>query len=204
MSTRVLVDVFIIDDDADFRQMLTTFFQTKNVTCRDFACPVQAVENYAPAQVGCVLVDIKMAKMNGIQVTKKLKSMDPLVPIIAVTGYGNITDAIATIKSGAIEYIEKPFNVDTLYEKVMACLSVTDAVRKQRLQDSKMRINFETLTFRERQILTLLSIGLSNKEIGLSIDISYRTVEVHRAKIMEKLGAKNIVDLVRVMLYMGG
>ncbi len=203
MSNRALMDVFIIDDDADFRHMVATFLQTKNITCRDFPCPVQAIESYVPTQIGCVLVDIKMARMNGIQVTKKLKALDPLVPIIAVTGYGNVADAVATIKSGAIEYIEKPFNINVLYEKIMACLSVTEAVRKQRQQDSKMRINFELLTFRERQILTLLSVGMSNKEIGLSLDISYRTVEVHRAKVMEKLGAHSIADLVRITHYLG-
>ena len=201
MSTRALVDVFIIDDDADFRQMIGTFLQSKNISFRDFACPVQALENYAPAQVGCVLVDIKMARMSGIELTKRLKSVDPLVPIIAVTGYGNVSDAVQTIKNGAIEYIEKPFDMNVLYTKVMACLSVTDAIRKQRLQDSKMRINLDSLTFRERQILTLLAVGMSNKEIGLSIDISYRTVEVHRARIMEKLGANSVADLVRVMHY---
>lgn len=203
MSNRALVDVFIIDDDTNFRQMLVDFFTSKNISCRDFVDPIDAINSYAPAQVGCVLVDIKMSRMNGIQVTKKLKSIDPLVPIIAITGYSNIGDAVATIKSGAIEYLEKPFDTHVLYNKVLACLAVTDEVRKQRIQDSHMSQNFETLTFRERQILTLLAIGRSNKEIGLSLDISYRTVETHRARIMEKLGANSVVDLVRIMHHIG-
>lgn len=207
MSNRAVIDVFIIDNHTDFRHMLVDFFKSKNISCRDFADPIDAINSYAPAQVGCVIVDIKMSHMSGIQVTKKLKAIDPLVPIIAITGYSNISDAVATIKNGAIDYVEKPFDkpfdINALYTKVIACLAVTDEVRKQRIQDSHMSQNFETLTFRERQILTLLAIGRSNKEIGLSLDISYRTVEGHRARIMEKLGASSAADLVRVMHHTG-
>lgn len=196
-----LVDAFVIDDDIDFRTMICSFLQTKDISYRDFADPVQAVQAYVPAQVGCVLVDVKMAKMDGLQVTKKLKSLDPMVPIIVVTGYGDITHAIKAIKFGAMDYLQKPLDLNILYTKIMECLTVTQAVRGQRLKDSKMRINLESLTFRERQILSLVAMGLSNKEIGLSLDISYRTVEVHRSHIMEKLEADSVVDLVRIMHY---
>ncbi len=194
---RVLLDLFIIDDDSDFREMLESFFKLKSLSYRSFDSAARALDSFIPGEVGCVLSDYKMESMDGIALTRELKRRDKFVPIILLTAYGTIPSAVKSVKFGAVDFIEKPFDNNALYELVLECLSVTEVARQERLMSILAMNKLSKLTQREIEILKLLSSGLSNKQIGLKIDISYRTVEVHRSNLMDKLGANSVVDLVR-------
>ncbi len=191
-----LIDIFIIEDDKDFREMLESFFTSKNLSYKSFDSAEQALRNMVLGEVGCVLSDIQMGNMDGVQMTELIKKVDRKIPILLMTGFGDVGTAVKAVKAGANEFLEKPFDMEAMYRLIMECLAVTEADRDQRLRDIAIQKHLQELTSRERHILRLLATGLSNKEVGLKLDISYRTVEVHRAHIMEKLKAKSVVDLV--------
>ena len=194
--TRPLIDIFIIEDNKDFREMLEVFFTKKTMSFKSFDSAEKALKNMVLGEVGCVVSDISMRGMDGVEMTALIRKIDNRIPIILMTGYGSIDIAVKAIKAGASEFLEKPFDVAVLYRLVIEFLAVTEAGREQRLRDIKIQRHLRELTMREKHILKLLATGLSNKEVGLKLEISYRTVEVHRAHIMEKLKAKSIVDLV--------
>jgi RNA polymerase sigma factor (sigma-70 family) len=193
-----IFDVFLIDDEKDFCQMLEMFLTSKGLSCKSFTDPVEALEAVVPKKIGCVITDYKMPFMNGDELTKKIKKIDSLLPVIFVTGKGSVSMAVKSIKAGGITIFEKPFSNEKLYSAVMECLSVNELERENRDRLADMLNNIEKLTPQEKNILKLLALGLSNKEIGLRLDISYRTVEVHRSHIMAKLQAKSLADLVRI------
>ena len=193
---RPLIDICIIEDDKDFREMLEAFFTTKNMSFKSFNSAEKALKNIVLGEVGCIVSDISMGALDGVEMTSLIKKVDSRIPIILITSYGNVDVAVRAIKTGANEFLEKPFDVAVLYRLVIEFLAVTEADREQRLRDIVIQKHLIELTMREKHILKLLATGLSNKEVGLKLEISYRTVEVHRAHIMEKLKAKSIVDLV--------
>ena len=196
--TRPLIDIFIIEDNKDFREMLEVYFTTKNMSFKSFDSAERAMKNMVLSEVGCVVSDVKMGGMDGVEMTRMIRKIDSRIPIILITGYGNVDMAVRAIKAGANEFLEKPLDVNALYRLTMEFLAVTEADRNQRVRDIKIQQHITELTVREKHILKLLAQGLSNKEVGLKLEISHRTVEVHRSHIMEKLKAKSIVDLVHV------
>ena len=196
IMTRPLIDIFIIEDNKDYREMLEAFFTTKSISFKSFDSAERALKNMVLGEIGCVVSDVCMGGMDGVQMTGLIRKIDNKIPIILITGYGNVDLAVKAIKAGANEFLEKPLDVSDLYRLVIGFLAVTEVERAQRLRSISIQKYFVTLTIREKHILKLLGAGLSNKEVGLKLDISYRTVEVHRAHIMEKLRAKSIVDLV--------
>ena len=194
--TGPLIDIFIIEDNKDFREMLEAFFTSKNLSFKSFESAESALRNMVLGEVGCVISDVQMGAMDGVEMTRLVKTVDKSIPIILITGYGSIEIAVKAVKAGATQFLEKPIDMEALYRLVMESLAVTEADRDRRLRDISIQKYLKNLTARERNILKLLATGLSNKEVGLKLDISYRTVEVHRAHIMEKLQAKSVVDLV--------
>jgi len=193
-----IFDIFLIDDDNNFCQMLEMFLISKGLSCKSFTNPIKALELIVPKKIGCVITDYKMPFMDGDELTRKIKKIDSLLPVIFITGKGNVSMAVKSIKAGGITIFEKPFSNEKLYSVIMECLSVNELERENRSRLADMLSNIEKLTPQEKNILKLLALGLSNKEIGLRLDISYRTVEVHRSHIMAKLQAKSLADLVRI------
>ncbi|MGB1361307.1 MAG: response regulator transcription factor [Alphaproteobacteria bacterium] len=198
MTEKPIIDLFIIDDNAELAEALKLFFESKKLTVKIFTSPTKALDELVPAQVGCVITDYEMPEMNGDLLTEKLKKKDNLLPVIFITGKGSIPRAVKSIKSGGVALFEKPLNNEKLYQAVIEALSVNDAERENRSRVADMLANAHLLTPHEVNILKLLALGLSNKEVALKLDISYRTVEVHRSHIMEKLKAKSLPDLVRI------
>jgi two-component system response regulator FixJ len=197
-------EIFIVDDDPMVRDMLSTFFTLEGYQVESFAegaSFLAAIYGRTPA---CVLLDVNMPGRSGIDILKELHARGYPVPVFMISGQADVPLAVDAIKSGAVDVIEKPFNLDAMLERVRDALAAS--VKKDAATGGLSLSSFpghHALTPRERDVLTMIANGSSNKEAGQRLKISPRTVEVHRARIMTKLGAKNAADLVRIVLRDG-
>ncbi|HUG63010.1 MAG TPA: response regulator [Methylomirabilota bacterium] len=190
--------IYIVDDDPSVRDALTVVFDLEGFDARGFASGDEFLEAVDGVTPGCVLLDVHMPGRSGIEVLKALDVATFPAPVFIISGQGDIPMAVSAIKLGAVDFIEKPFDADTVVRRVkdaIAALARQDATR-----DMTVFPGSEQLTPRERDVLKAITGGASNKEAGRTLGISPRTIEVHRARIMEKLGARNAADLVRIVL----
>lgn len=198
--TRALDDVFIVDDDPAVRDALGTILTLEGFAVTSFADGpsfVTAVREHRPA---CIILDVNMPGASGIEVLREINADACRAPIFAMSGQADIPMAVAAIRGGAVDFLEKPFDADALVHRLREVIAVA-AQREE--SPSRLAAGFagcDLLTPREREVLEQIAAGASNKEVGRLLAISPRTVEVHRARIMEKLGARNAADLVRIVL----
>lgn len=193
-----IIDVFLVEDDLDFRATVEDCLYQNKISFKSFDNIEDARDHIEEGKIGCVITDVFFSSGNGIDFMKELLEKDPYLPVIVMTGYSSIDLALKAIKSGAREYIEKPFKIDEFITILKQVLKISNIEKEKREREIRIIKNVESLTPREKEILKLLSLGQTNKEIGLILNISYRTVEVHRANIVDKLGAKTLIDLVYV------
>jgi two-component system, LuxR family, response regulator FixJ len=195
------IHVALIDDDEAILDSLQLYFKRKHVRATCF----QAAEDFLKIANGsepfdCIIADVRMPRMSGLDLVQHLKNRGSIRPIILITGHGDIDMAVSAVKAGACDFIEKPFDESRLLA------SVHDAVEKGRRQArdeadlEQMKARFELLSVRQRQVMELAAAGLSNKEIAAKLNISPKTVENHRAWVMERIGARNIAELVRIAI----
>ena len=199
-------EIFIVDDDAAVRDALSVVFTLEGYPVRGFiegASLLAATRSHTPA---CIILDALLPGQSGLDILKELDAHDYTAPIIIISGQGDIPMAVDALKKGAHDFIEKPFEADT----VLACVCEAIETRARRGKNGRasgiQSLHFPTrelLTAREHEVLAQITAGASNKESGIRLGISPRTVEVHRAHIMEKLGARNTADLVRIVLSQG-
>ena len=194
--------VCVVDDDEVIRDVLSAVFDANGFEVETFDSGdrfLSSGPSHAPA---CVLLDVLMPGRSGLDVLKELNGRGAGAPVIMISGSADIPMAVDAIKHGALDFIEKPFDPETIVRRVEAALGATGARAAARAQaEGNGEIpGSEHLTPREREVLGLISGGQSNKEAGRQLGISPRTIEVHRARIMEKLGARNAADLVRIVL----
>lgn len=198
-------DVFIVDDDPSVRDALATVlgFEGFHVTgFADGSSFLSAAKTRTPA---CILLDVHMPGRSGLDILRELNAQHYPSPIFIISGQGDIPMAVDAIKNGALDFIEKPFDADTVVARVREAIDASDR-RTQNGKADFVHMAFpghDLLTPREREVLAQIASGASNKEAGRHLGISPRTIEVHRARIMEKLGAKNAADLVRIVLTEG-
>ena len=194
--------IFIVDDDPSVRDALTVVFDLEGFTARAFSNGDDFLEAIRGETPGCVLLDVHMPGRSGLDVLKAMDVGSFPAPVFVISGQGDIPMAVNAIKLGAIDFIEKPFDAETVVGRVReAVAALTRSESKTRDADSFP--GSEQLTPRERDVLREITAGASNKEAGRRLGISPRTIEVHRARIMEKLGARNAADLVRIVLTAG-
>jgi RNA polymerase sigma factor (sigma-70 family) len=195
------IHVALIDDDEAILDSLQLYFKRKHVRATCF----QAAEDFLKIANGsepfdCIIADVRMPQMSGLDLVQHLKNRGSIRPIILITGHGDIDMAVSAVKAGACDFIEKPFDESRLLA------SVHDAVERARRQASdeadleQMKARFALLSVRQRQVMELAAAGLSNKEIAAKLNISPKTVENHRAWVMERIGARNIAELVRIAI----
>jgi FixJ family two-component response regulator len=203
MAEETRGEIFVVDDDAAVRNVLSTIFSQEGydvATFGDGASFIAAAHKRTPA---CVILDVNMPGRSGLDVLRELRAESYGAPIFMISGHGDIPMAIEAIKNGALDFIEKPFRADTVLAQVRAAIEAGER-RAQAAEHVDIRpLNFsgrDLLTPREFDVLALIAKGASSKEAGRDLGISPRTIEVHRAHIMEKLGAKNTADLVRIVL----
>jgi len=193
--------IAIIDDDEAVLDSLRLYFARQDV---ETSCFASAQEFLATTRDGqrfdCVVSDVRMPGMSGLDLVQHLKSLGLAAPVILITGHGDVDMAVAAIKVGAFDFIEKPFDESRLLASVRSAL---DNMRQPDLDGAELKelqSRFNTLSARQRQVMELAVAGLSNKEIGSQLSISPKTVENHRAWVMERIGARNIAELVRMAM----
>jgi len=194
--------VFVVDDDAAVREGLRFMLHAAGYTVEAFPSAFSFVENYDPRRGGCLLLDIRMPQMTGLELQQQLNVRGWPIPVIFITGHGTVPQAIAAIKAGAFDFIEKPLREDALLECIERALHRNDVAHAERLQRAQLEARAASLTAREREVLELVAAGEPTKIIARQLGISFRTVELHRAHIIEKLDARSLSDLIRMAIIM--
>jgi two-component system, LuxR family, response regulator FixJ len=195
-------EIIIVDDDPAVRDALSVVFSLEGYQGTSFG-DGQSLLTAARARVpSCIILDVHMPGRSGLDILRELNAQDYAAPIFIISGQGDIPMAVDAIKNGALDFIEKPFNADTVVSRVREAIEAWERRREGGGSDvlSMPFPGRDSLTPREREVLAQIAAGASNKEAGRHLGISPRTIEVHRARIMEKLGAKNAADLVRIVM----
>jgi two-component system response regulator FixJ len=191
--------VFIVDDDQAVRTGLGALLETSDYAVETFASAEEFLARPDPRPHGCVLIDVRMPGMGGLELQRELKRRSIALPVIIITAHGDIPMAVAALKAGAVDFLEKPFDSDALLAAVEQ--AVHQAPRPA--STAGLEARFGQLTPREREVMELVVAGLPNKTIAFRLQIAVRTVEIHRARVMEKTGARNLAQLVRLALQAG-
>jgi two-component system, LuxR family, response regulator FixJ len=194
--------VFVIDDDAAVRQGLRFMLRVAEYDVEAFPSARSFLENYDPRRGGCLLLDVQMPQMTGLDLQQQLNVRGWRIPVIFITGHGTVPLAIAAMKSGAFDFIEKPLREDSLLESIERALRWNDRAYEERLERATLQVRMALLTPREREVFELVAAGEPNKVIARHLGISFRTVELHRAHIVEKLQARSLSDLIRMAIIM--
>ena len=195
--------VFVVDDDADVRESLCALLGSADLDARAYESARAFLEAYRPAQSGCLIADIRMPDMDGLELQEELARLKIALPVIVVTGHADVPLAVRAMKAGAVDLIEKPFDDVQLIATVRRALALAVGAREHAAVADAAKARIATLSARERQVLELLVAGQPNKIIAFELDISPRTVEIHRAHVMDKMEAKSLSDLVRAALAAG-
>jgi FixJ family two-component response regulator len=192
--------VYVVDDEPAVRDSLAMLLRSVGLRVEAFASATAFLDAYAPALTGCLVADVRMPGMSGLALQEALAALGSTLPVIIVTGHGDVAMAVRAMKAGAADFIEKPFNEQTLLDAVHRAM----ATRKPSVSPGAARAEIEarvaTLTPREKEVMLLVAEGRPNKVVATRLGLSTRTVEVHRAKVMEKLQARSLADLVRMAI----
>jgi len=188
--------VFVVDDDASLRKALTLFLQAEGFNVEAYASARAFLDACQPDWHGCVILDVGMPDMDGLALQQALAARGVRLPIIFLTGQGDIPKAVQAVKGGAVDFLEKPASDAEILGRIHAAMAHEAKRRTEDLRRMKLKKRFERLTPRERKVMSLLVSNLSNKDVGRKLGISPRTVEVHRSRIMEKMVAKSILELI--------
>ncbi len=192
--------IYVIDDDDAVRQSLEFLLKTAGMTVRGFEHAKAFLDILPRVEHGCVITDVRMPGMSGIDLLRSLKDTNPELPVIVITGHGDISLAVEAMKIGAIDFLEKPFDDDQLIAAVRAALNRDAGVVKRKAELGEITEKLAELSNRERQVLDGLVAGKANKSIAFDLGISPRTVEIYRANVMTKMAANSLSDLVRMAM----
>ncbi|OGI51054.1 MAG: DNA-binding response regulator [Candidatus Muproteobacteria bacterium RIFCSPHIGHO2_02_FULL_65_16] len=192
--------VYVVDDDDAIRDSLRLLLRSAGLQAKTFASAQQFLDAYIEPAPGVLLVDVRMPGMSGLELQELLAARKITLPVIIITGHGHVAMAVRAMKVGAADFIEKPFDNEALLECIRKTLARAADARRLQAHGAEAAARLARLTPREREVLELLVAGKSNKAIASDLGISARTVEVHRAKIMEKLDARSLSDVVRISL----
>jgi FixJ family two-component response regulator len=195
--------VFIVDDDDAVRDSLDLLLTAEGFDVSSFESGDAFLEANPGDTTGCILLDIRMPGTSGIEVQDELVKRDSSLPIIFITGHGDVPMAVEAMHKGAFDFIQKPFHNEELMERVGQALaaSIADQDINQRRQEARER--YTTLTPREREVMDMVAQGAANKVIAMDLELSQRTVEIHRSRVMEKMGARSLAALVKMAVLNG-
>jgi FixJ family two-component response regulator len=206
MSQEHNSEIIIVDDDPAVRDALSVVFSLEGYHVTSFGDGQSLLSAARARTPSCIILDVHMPGRSGLDILKELNAQDYGAPIFIISGQGDIPMAVDAIKNGALDFIEKPFDADTVLTRVREAIEAWGRRKEPGSASDLLSMPFpgrELLTPREREVLAQIAAGASNKEAGRHLGISPRTIEVHRARIMEKLGAKNAADLVRIVMSEG-
>jgi two-component system response regulator FixJ len=195
--------VYIVDDDAAVRASLCALLGSVDVHATAHASAEELLAVLDQTCTGVLVLDVRMPGMSGLELQRVLKERGIDMPVIVVTGHGDVPMAVRAMKAGAVDFIEKPFNEQDLLERVQACLQRAAQVGAERAARERAAARFQTLTPRETQVLGLLAAGKASKVIAADLGISERTVDVHRFNVMRKVGARSLAELLQLRTQAG-
>jgi two-component system response regulator FixJ len=194
--------IHVVDDDPAVRDSLRMLLETSGYDVRVFDSAGAFLASQ-PQGIGCVLTDVRMPDIDGLELLRRLRAQETRLPVIVMTGQGDIAIAVRAMKAGAVDFLEKPFEDASLFEAVARALEQSERQREHAATSAEAASRLAALTPREREVFDLLVTGLSNKAIANTLGGSPRTIEVHRARVFEKLRANSLPDLVRLLLAAG-
>jgi FixJ family two-component response regulator len=192
--------VFVVDDDASMRQALSRLFQSVQLRAEAFASPQEFLQSERPDVPSCLVLDVRLPGVSGLDFQTELLRADVRIPIVFITGHGDIPMTVRAMKAGAVDFLGKPFRDQDLLDAVTAAIQRDQKRREQENTVADLRVHFSSLTPRE----ALVASGLMSKQIAAQVGLSEITVKVHRSHVMKKMGAKSVADLVRMADALGG
>ena len=195
--------VFVVDDDLSVRRSTERLLRAAGLEVQTFKSAREFLEKPRPERPACLVLDVRMPGLNGMDLQRELTQSDRHVPIIFITAHGDIPMSVRAMKAGAAEFLTKPFRSRILVEAVRAAISKDQAARKGRSEIEELRQRYEHLTPREREVLPLVAAGLMNKEVAGKLGTTERTIKFHRAHIMQKARVQSLADLVRMVEKLG-
>jgi FixJ family two-component response regulator len=198
MVTEVKPTVFVIDDDASIRKSLSRLLRSAGYTAETFSSAEEFLRREHFDGVGCILLDVRMPGLSGMDLQEKLNKADYPMPIVFITGHGDIPMTVEAMKKGAVDFLTKPFDDEELLQALRAAIEKDRNARAEYTEVHEIRRLIELLTPRENEILRYVVTGMLNKQIALEVGIAEKTVKVHRGRVMEKLGVDSVAELVRL------
>ena len=195
--------IFIVDDDEAVQQSLSMLVEAVGLKSKTYNRAEDFLDAYDPAQAGCLLLDIRMPGMSGLGLQSKLAAEGINIPIIVITGHGDVPMAVEAVKAGAIDFVEKPFRDQVLLDSIQKAIELDEQNRHKQSERTDVETRIALLTPREREVMDLLVLGKSNKVIAYDLGISQKTVDFHRAHTLEKMEVGSVVELLLSMQKVG-
>ncbi|TSA11742.1 MAG: DNA-binding response regulator [Betaproteobacteria bacterium] len=192
--------VHIVDDDEAMRDSLKWLLESRGFSVALYPTGEAFIAAFDSDFCGCLVLDVRMPGMSGLHLYELLQTRHSTLPVIFITGHGDVPMAVSALKQGAADFIEKPFNDEDMLRLIESCMKQDRAAAVQRAENSSVARRIESLTPREREVLALIVAGKLNKQIADGLDISIKTVEVHRSRVMEKMDANSVAELVQLVL----
>lgn len=192
--------VYVVDDDAELRESLGWLFESAGIRCKGYPTAQEFLNEYRSEAPGCLLLDVRMPGLSGLDLQEELRRRGMPPPIIIMTGHAGVPMAVRALKGGAIDFIQKPFKDEALLARIRHALDLDQRTRMVRIECCEFAARLEYLTPREREVMSLVIAGKPNKIIASDLGISSKTVEVHRGRVMEKMQADSVAELVRLDL----
>ena len=202
--TEPLPTIFVVDDDASVRKSVVRLLRSAGYRAQSFASGDEFLECWEGNPTsGCVLLDLMMPGLDGLQLQRRLQTSNHGIPIIFITGHGDIPSSVSAMKAGAVNFFPKPFNDEDLLKAVREAIERDHLERTERAERDAVASRFDTLTPREREVMALVVQGMLNKQIASALSASEKTVKIHRGRVMEKMNVPSVADLVRAAQKIG-
>jgi two-component system response regulator TtrR len=192
--------IFVVDDDEAMRDSMTWLLEGEGYRVACFASAAEFLDARSDDMRGCLVLDVRMPEMSGLELHERLDTLGSRLPIIFITGHGDVPMAVAALQRGACDFIEKPFHNADLLSRIERALELDREIATRRQRDDAISHRLEQLTQREREVMKLVVAGKLNKQIADELEISMKTVEAHRARVMEKMGVRTLAELVKAVM----
>jgi RNA polymerase sigma factor (sigma-70 family) len=195
--------IFVVDDDEGVRNSLRFLLKSVGLSAATLASATEFLNTYQPDQPGCLVLDVRMPAMSGLELQQQLNLRGAIIPVIFITGHGDIPMAVEAMQHGAFDFLQKPFRDQDLIDRIQRALAADEKNRAALKERDRVRARLDSLTPREREVLDLMMRGKPNKVMAAELGLSQRTVEIHRARVMEKTDASSLAQLVRMVMDAG-
>ena len=192
--------VFVVDDDEAVRTSLRLLLKSVGLPVETFASGQEFLDQFDPDRAGCLVLDIRMPGISGLELQQHLNERHSIMPVVFITGHGDVPMAVEAMQAGAVDFIQKPFRDQDLIDRINRALEKDKAMRGELRERDEIRRRMSQLTPREHEVLELVTQGKAKKVIAGDLNVSQRTVEIHRARVMEKMGAGSLAHLVRMVI----